>query len=644
MQTDPKAGLFDSGNWQKCILYPKYTLPTGSECKLLSYVLPDCLRFFSLSMCEHLGARTSNIRQHANVQKTNDCDDKVRPSITAHGNLQDTELSTLEPVILHINQEEFYCKTIFITRDQKKNRDIGIVFWARIEQSAALYLLQATPPAFPFMGICANMLRCANAINGRKCFGLHSLLKLELKPPMPIPIVRNVIDDWTQYAGLADVYEKSCELDTVVNEIVEYEETFPCSKICRAEEFYISGHIDESDKAIAQFDKSHRESPRVQFLLGCIAETKTHYSEAIENYNAAQQQDHLLAFDRELICHNELTKPLRIRYPTVFAHIEHGEAHRALTALRAAISEFPITGAAVLAYCLRHSGNPTEGLTVATQSLEALPVQSDTLGHKWLFHVELGEDKKALETATGHLMYYPTDPAASSHCIDSLLLCGRIQDALTMTQYYAIVTQNTERALYYFFRVLEQANSWKELVRHFEARLKFIRAPIPATLCYYGEALTECERLDDAIAIFNRAMAIAPENAEVVLGLSRTLCRANREDEAKEFLQTVLKDKNRTDSIDGRAFFVTLLAEIQRRTGYPHDSLETFSTYLSNDLVTLSKTIGPFPALEYIESLLEINDMPKARAMIQELSAIWPDDQFVKEVWQILYSNGNSAN
>lgn len=193
-----------------------------------------------------------------------------------------------------------------------------------------------------------------------------------------------------------------------------------------------------------------------------------------------------------------------------------------------------------------------------------------------------------------------------------------------------------ERALEYYFRAYEQAQLWDEIADIYRNTLAEVPAPMPQTLSRYGEILIELEQFKHAFMVLERAMEIDPNDGEIVLGYARGLARAERQDEAEKFLINVLGDKERWLGFKNGVFLVTMLAEIQRRTGRPKLALETFKSYIPEDLVAISTDVGPLPALEYSEALLESGDKDVATGIINRLKSMWPEDPFVNELYDIV--------
>jgi tetratricopeptide (TPR) repeat protein len=535
-------------------------------------------------------------------------------------------------VILELNQEQFFCKAELqtITGDRS-------LLWVQIDRGTASLLLEGKKPTYAICGLVANMYRSAES-----SFGLFSLVKLDFHSPFRTPAIYHANDFWTAYPGLQDLVNtaqgkcKALGNCKQWDKYKDFETSIPYQLINEIEGHINNRKYEQALSCVENLLSEVRLLPRVQFATGCIYYGLEQYEQALTHFNCSQRNGHLHAFERELQCHSYLTKPLRDRYPSVFDSIQRGEGSRALTTLRAATNDFPVTGNSVLAYCLRHSGNPEEGLAAASESLSLNPIQSDTLGHKWLFETELALDNPALATASDHITLYPLDGSAVTHCIDSLLLLDREVEAEELLDRYLITTTNYEHGLYYLFKVYEQSQRWEEAANRYETALRYLRSPTPDTLCKYGEILVELNRTDEALKVFDRALAITPDSADVILGYARALCRGGRESEAEELLQTVVQDPTRFDLLDGRSFLITLLAEIRRRCGRPAEAVATFNEYLDQDLVDLSEKVGPLPALEYIEALADMGNTKNAKEMLHRLALLWPEDPFVSELKDII--------
>ena len=75
---------------------------------------------------------------------------------------------------------------------------------------------------------------------------------------------------------------------------------------------------------------------------------------------------------------------------------------------------------------------------------------------------------------------------------------------------------------------------WEEAVRLYEAAMRVSPIPTNLLLRFYGAALRELGRYDEAIAILKRAMKQEPENMFAQLMLTVAYSLVGRENEAHE--------------------------------------------------------------------------------------------------------------
>lgn len=504
------------------------------------------------------------------------------------------------------------------------------VLWVRIAACDAARLLvpQHAAAEFAAFGLLANQLR-----DNRGVFGLYSLVKLRLSSdgslwfsdsedvPAPHPrLTQERLAAALQKPGGFTELNEVCLPQTVLH-------------------FLKSIHEGDTAGAAAALDKHAHDwsnSGAAMFAAGKLSTALGRHARAADFFHRAQLLDHPRALAEEWEAISRITKPFREQFSAEFEHIRRGERFRALTTLRQAAEQHPLTGCAVLSYCLRGAGVPQEGLAAAQKSLSLNPNQADVLNNKWSYETELSLDSEAAETARRHVERYPTDPAGNINAIDSALLLGNLDQAKNLVRRYQVIAPGLERWLEQIFKVCEQREEWQELAQIFDRYASLLRAPTVRVLTLHGETLLEVERFDEAFAQFERALAADPSDGQLVTGYARALARAGREDQAEGLLRTVLGDPRRRDIGEHRVFIVTTLAEIMRRTGRPAEALELFEKELATDIVELSAKVGPLPALERIESLIAVGDEAAASAELLRLLKLWPSDPFVRDLARVL--------
>ena len=84
------------------------------------------------------------------------------------------------------------------------------------------------------------------------------------------------------------------------------------------------------------------------------------------------------------------------------------------------------------------------------------------------------------------------------------------------------------------------------------------------------------QQQDASIEAFKRAHALAPDEAQPVVSLVRTYMQSGKPDEARRFLETILK----VDSDNVTAHM--LLGELNLATGADSEAIEHFSAVIKN--------------------------------------------------------------
>ncbi|MCB0324061.1 MAG: hypothetical protein KDD69_10825 [Bdellovibrionales bacterium] len=542
--------------------------------------------------------------------------------------------------VVTIDHRIFFVPAVLPFRIAQFRPTEGIVVWVQVDVLTALKklhdarliepveTLRALPPLTTCYGIVANLLELPEA----DAVGLFSMAELTIAPGFELPILSALDERTAPFPGLEQLLLLSDEESQArVLEVLRERRTIS-DALSVFEAAVLAGELPQAEALAEQHTEAWRFSARAHYARGCLAEVMEDHGKAARHFFEAQRLDHFAAPDKLLAAQSREAKPFRDQFPEVFDWIRRGERLRALTTLRGVAPLHPLVGNAILSYCLRNIGAPEEGLRACEASLNQNPYQPDVLSNMWSFLVELEMDEEAKAIAARHLSLFPSDLSAISNYIDALLLTGDIESALLNAHRYLIESPELQQSIKQLFKVYERAELWPELAALLDEMMLIVTGPTSETLSYYGEALIEVERFAESEEQFERALVIEPGNAKVVLGYGRALARAGREDDAIRLLRTVLSDPNRIDKPQDKIFVVTLLAEILRRTGTPEASLESFREYLGYDVFELTKAAGPFPALEYTESLLLLRRLNEAQTILASLAAEWPTDPHVLEL------------
>ena len=89
--------------------------------------------------------------------------------------------------------------------------------------------------------------------------------------------------------------------------------------------------------------------------------------------------------------------------------------------------------------------------------------------------------------------------------------------------------------------VLYWAARWKEAVRMYEEAMRLNPIPDNVQYRFYGAALRELERYDDAIVVLKKAIKQEPRNMFAHLMLAVAYCLAGREAEGRKEAKEVLR-------------------------------------------------------------------------------------------------------
>lgn len=555
-----------------------------------------------------------------------------------------TRISPSKPCpILYFNSQSFFIPAVIPFELQNFRPVSGLIVWVQVDlltalkkMSAAGYIeapesLRNSPRLSTYYGSVANLIH-----SGQKPFGLFSVVELSEAPAFELPIISAVDQRSEIFPGLAELLVDNVEHG---EQILQDVETFQAAERSESFKIFEQALIDtdwpSAARVVRENLESWQHSAKAQYAVACMYESLENHGAASEAFFNAQRLDHFAAMEKLLAAQSREAKPFRDAYPEVFEMIRRGDRLQALTTLRGVVQDHPMVGNAILSYCLRGINEPEEGLQACERSLALNPHQTDVLGNMWSFLFELESDPESLAIAEQHIQSFPRELPAISNGIDSSLLQGDTESAILLAQRYLIFSSNYPQVIKILFKVYERAELWRELVEILDELIPLLAGPTIETLCFYGEALIENQRFEECQQVFDQALTIEPGNSHVILGYARALARADKELDAEQLLRTALTDKNRIDAPQERVFLLTLLAEIQRRTGKPESAIESFLTELGDDPVSASLAFGPMPALEYAESLLLLGRREQVQDVVQRLEAVWPEDPFVAELREI---------
>lgn len=550
------------------------------------------------------------LRSRAELQQGEELPDAEVPlRYTFHGKNGTETDSAPEQLSLISSGKEWYVRT-------KRTGVNGSTafFWVRIEPRTALVLHRAAGapdlrvPEQRFYGTAANLLRAGAGTT--------------------VPFSEQLIlrSGGTERADAAPV---------VIEVIGLPAGSGPETSLPRGS--WLQEAIDELDPArltVEGEDDAEGEGwdPALLFAAALAREEAGELAAAARLFHRCYLLDYPFALENELRVRARLTSPFRELYPQIFEEIRRGNRLHALTLLRAVADQFGDTGQAVLAYALRGSGNPDEGLRACDAALRADPDQHDVLGHRWSFYFEKGDLAGMLATAADHLRRYPFEPLPAKNLVHSLRLAGRIQEAFPWVHRYAAFSDAIGLVVQELFELYEAASEWSELGEYFDDLAPLLRHAPPESSVWIGECMIERGRHEEAEAVLFDALSREPQNARIVLAISRVLARSGRELEALAMIESVLRDPTRRDRDDLHALLVTFGAEILRRTGRAEEALRMLSRELPADLVAHAAVVGTAPALECGEALYELGRFDEAAALLARLVAVAPDDPFVREL------------
>lgn len=401
------------------------------------------------------------------------------------------------------------------------------------------------------------------------------------------------------------------------------------SQAATIEELLCAGSHDAAYPLLIDALSGSPEHPRLLYAKGAAHIQRSEPEQAKACFHGAMWHGHPDGFDAELYATSLIAKTLRDKYPETFQHIQRGEGARALTILRAIRSEEPLHANAALAYCLRSTQQPEEGIDACMTALSLDRYQSDVYGHLWAFYTQLGRDTEALSVATEHIMHYPFHAPAYMDALDSCLLLGRIEEAGWYARMYLTLAVNLHAALKNLFKYFEATRDWETGLHYFDSIVACLRAPTPETLTLHGELLTEMAQFERAEQKLERAVEADPGSVEAILAYARSQARAGNESAAIKFLQTVLKDPSRVDVVEQQMLLVSLLSELLRNT----DQLdEAAALWPAAELFdgTLLKRVGPRPVMEAACCYFERGERDAARQLARLAEAEFPQEFVVK--------------
>ncbi len=555
-----------------------------------------------------------------------------------------TRISPSKPCpILYFNSQSFFIPAVIPFELQNFRPISGLIVWVQVDLVTALkkmvsagYIeapesLRASPRLSTYYGSVANLLHVQDAP-----FGLFSMVELSEAPAFELPIISAVDQSSEVFPGLAELLVDNIENgEQILRDAEQYQDPARGDAFQSFQKSLIETDWPSAAAVLRDNLETWSYSAKAQYAIACLYESLENHGAASEAFYNAQRLDHFAAMDKLLAAQSREAKPFRDAYPEVFEMIRRGDRLQALTTLRGVVGEHPMVGNAILSYCLRGIKEPEEGLQACERSLALNPHQTDVLGNMWSFLFELESDPESLAIAQQHMQSFPRELPAISNAIDSSLLQGDTESAILLAHRYLIFSSNFPQVIKILFKVYERAEQWRELVELLDELIPLLSGPTIETLCFYGEALIENNRFEECQGVFDQALTIEPGNSHVILGYARAMARADKELDAEQLLRTALSDKNRIDAPQERVFLLTLLAEIQRRTGKPESALQSFHEELGEDPVAASLAFGPMPALEYAESLLLLGRREQVQEVTTRLQAVWPEDPFVAELAEI---------
>ncbi len=579
---------------------------------LFSFSLPDAVHALSSDLFDSIINEKLNVLSYGVVDSLEEAKNE----------------DLLKPSLIEINEKYYYVRVEIEILNSKSS----FLTWVEVDKVTALNLKNSKCPNYKMYGLLANMLRTKD-LN----VGLFSLIRLEYKSPFRVLVGRLEDEEHSLFKGLESVLSLEKKgLEDFILELKSFNSKIDYKKIEEIEKKLIYKDYKKALERIELLTPFYFNLPRISFLKGVTYFGLKDYKKALFSFNLSGQNSHLLAFKEELKCQSLLSKKLREENKDIFEEIKRGNISSSIDLLKNIKTEDEEIKNAIISYLCRSTKNYKEGLEASNLALAKNPIQSDTLGHKWVFLVELERDVEALEVAKKHIELYPRDSSSLRHLINSYLLLFKEKEAFNVLYRYLINSKNEFNALNYVFRVCEEFKKWELGYNIFKAYFSTIRNKTPDALCQFGEILIELKRSEEGVQFFEKAISIMPEDPKVILGYARSLCHALREEEAKSLLNSALIDENRNDSITDKCFFVTLLAEIYRRTGDAKEGVRVFKKFIHYDLIEISNIVGVIPAVEYAENLIEIKKIDEALNVLSSLRKKYPKNPIVEELYSLI--------
>lgn len=530
-------------------------------------------------------------------------------------------------VCISIDDDEFFMPAKWLPEGSPLQ---AVVLWVQVDLSTALGELGALAGVADGeqpttgVGLIANLLR-----GPRFAAGLYSLA--ELDEQRPLPGLRPVADLAAPFPPLESVLHHTEEIP-LLRFLLAEERPFVEDLITRFEQLVLEQRYEEAREHLLRYEQLWQLDVRAEFAAGQLFLRQRLPAEAAEHFHQAQLLAHPDALKSEWACQRKLGEPLRRAHPEIFSLIRRGARAEALPLLRAELDRFPESVPAILSYCVRGIASPEEGLEMCERALVRNPNQSDVLANKWRFLIDCGAADDGLDCALSQGRRYPQELIGARNLVDSLLLSGNHAAAAVQVDRYAVLSTNLGLVAKQLFRVYEQTGDWHRLLARLDRILVCNPRPSIATLTLLGETLIETGDFDRCAEVFERALTLEPGNSKVVLGYARALARSEKEVEAECLLATALADPDRIDRFEDRLFLMTLLAEIQRRTGRPETAFESLAELREHDILVTARKAGPIPGIELAEVYLALGRAEEAREIIARLALEFGDDPFVAEM------------
>lgn len=411
------------------------------------------------------------------------------------------------------------------------------------------------------------------------------------------------------------------------------------STLAQLEQVEILLNEDRWDKAFDYWQSSQLHAckhPRVEFLQGVVCFKQGNFATAARHFQSAYQLGHPDGHLAELEMLKLIGQGMHKQHPALCKNFYDRDYAKALNDLQNIPDDFLQQKLALMAYCCRHTLQYEKGLEICKQAISAEDSKhSDIFSHKWVFETQLGLDQQASQTALQHLQRYPIQASAFVDALHSSLLLGNLKEAKFFAYGYLIHAQNLNLALKQLFIYYEHSTDFSEALLVFQALFPKLRSPTPESLMRYAEILLECNQAEQSFPLLERALAAAPESAEVVLCYGRALARSNLMQQAIKFMESVVHDQNRQDSTPERFLFITLLSELYRNADQLSSALALWPGS-ENFNAPLLEAIGPRAFAEYCYCLAEQGADTDAERILSLLLAEYPNEPVVLKLRETL--------